>query len=172
VPLHHVSHSFSIVTLFLHAQVERIKRESPHGQQKGWALRGLIVKSGDDCRQVRLEGVHSHMHPFIVTCTHPFIVNSRDDCRQVRLEGLQSHAPIHCHMHPFIVKSGDDCRQVRLEGVHSHMHPFIVTCTHPFIVNSGDDCRQVRLEGVHSHMHPFSVTCTHSLSIPGMTAAR
>ena len=92
MPLHHVSHSFSIVTLFLHAQVERIKRESPHGQQKGWALRGLIVKSGDDCRQVRLEGVHSHMHPFIVTCTHPFIVNSRDDCRQVRLERVQSHA--------------------------------------------------------------------------------
>mmetsp|Transcript_19596 Transcript_19596/g.54591 ORF Transcript_19596/g.54591 Transcript_19596/m.54591 type:complete len:316 (+) Transcript_19596:179-1126(+) len=32
-------------------KVERIKRESPHGQQKGWALRGIIVKSGDDCRQ-------------------------------------------------------------------------------------------------------------------------
>lgn len=31
----------------------RIQRESPHGPRKGWALRCVIVKSGDDCRQVR-----------------------------------------------------------------------------------------------------------------------
>lgn len=35
------------------AKVRRIQRESPHGMRKGWALRCVIVKSGDDCRQVR-----------------------------------------------------------------------------------------------------------------------
>ncbi|GLC48923.1 hypothetical protein PLESTB_000163400 [Pleodorina starrii] len=32
-------------------KVKRIQRESPHGRRKGWALRCVIVKSGDDCRQ-------------------------------------------------------------------------------------------------------------------------
>jgi phosphatidylinositol 4-kinase B len=32
-------------------QVKRIQRESPQGRRKGWALRCVIVKSGDDCRQ-------------------------------------------------------------------------------------------------------------------------
>lgn len=35
------------------AKVKRIQRESPHGRRAGWALRCVIVKSGDDCRQVR-----------------------------------------------------------------------------------------------------------------------
>ncbi|KAK9837506.1 hypothetical protein WJX81_007387 [Elliptochloris bilobata] len=29
----------------------RIQRESPHGRRPGWAVRPVIVKSGDDCRQ-------------------------------------------------------------------------------------------------------------------------
>ncbi|KAK9814469.1 hypothetical protein WJX72_006450 [[Myrmecia] bisecta] len=29
----------------------RIKKESPHGRRPGWAVRSVIVKSGDDCRQ-------------------------------------------------------------------------------------------------------------------------
>ncbi|GIL89846.1 hypothetical protein Vretimale_19274 [Volvox reticuliferus] len=33
------------------AKVKRIQRESPHGRRQGWALRCVIVKSGDDCRQ-------------------------------------------------------------------------------------------------------------------------
>jgi hypothetical protein len=33
-------------------KVRRLKRESPHGKRKGWAMRCIIVKSGDDCRQV------------------------------------------------------------------------------------------------------------------------
>ncbi|KXZ46991.1 hypothetical protein GPECTOR_39g485 [Gonium pectorale] len=33
------------------AKVKRIQRESPHGRRAGWALRCVIVKSGDDCRQ-------------------------------------------------------------------------------------------------------------------------
>lgn len=35
-------------------KVARIRRESPHGQRPGWALRCVIVKSGDDCRQEQL----------------------------------------------------------------------------------------------------------------------
>lgn len=34
------------------ARVKRIQKESPHGRRAGWALRCVIVKSGDDCRQV------------------------------------------------------------------------------------------------------------------------
>lgn len=30
----------------------RVQRESPHGRRPGWAVRPVIVKSGDDCRQV------------------------------------------------------------------------------------------------------------------------
>ncbi|GLI62236.1 hypothetical protein VaNZ11_004831 [Volvox africanus] len=33
------------------AKVKRIQHESPHGRRQGWALRCVIVKSGDDCRQ-------------------------------------------------------------------------------------------------------------------------
>ena len=29
----------------------RVQRASPHGRRAGWALRPVIVKSGDDCRQ-------------------------------------------------------------------------------------------------------------------------
>ena len=29
----------------------RVRRASPHGRRAGWALRPVIVKSGDDCRQ-------------------------------------------------------------------------------------------------------------------------
>ena len=32
-------------------RVKRIQRESPQGRREGWALRCVIVKSGDDCRQ-------------------------------------------------------------------------------------------------------------------------
>eukprot|EP00798_Chlamydomonas_sp_ICE-L_P018982 gene18982-25561_t len=35
-------------------KVKRIQRESPMGQRKGWALRCVIVKNGDDCRQEHL----------------------------------------------------------------------------------------------------------------------
>jgi len=31
----------------------RVQRESPHGRRPGWAVRPVIVKSGDDCRQAR-----------------------------------------------------------------------------------------------------------------------
>jgi hypothetical protein len=33
-------------------KVKRLQRESPHGKRPGWALRCVIVKNGDDCRQV------------------------------------------------------------------------------------------------------------------------
>jgi phosphatidylinositol 4-kinase len=33
------------------AKCERIRRRSPHGRRPGWAVRPVIVKSGDDCRQ-------------------------------------------------------------------------------------------------------------------------
>ena len=29
----------------------RVKKASPHGRRKGWSLKPVIVKSGDDCRQ-------------------------------------------------------------------------------------------------------------------------
>lgn len=32
----------------------RVQARSPHGRRKGWALRPVIVKSGDDCRQESL----------------------------------------------------------------------------------------------------------------------
>jgi phosphatidylinositol 4-kinase len=35
------------------ARTRRLQRESPHARRQGWALRCVIVKSGDDCRQVR-----------------------------------------------------------------------------------------------------------------------
>ena len=33
------------------ARQERVRRSSLHGRRPGWALRSVIVKSGDDCRQ-------------------------------------------------------------------------------------------------------------------------
>ncbi|GAX76345.1 hypothetical protein CEUSTIGMA_g3791.t1 [Chlamydomonas eustigma] len=35
-------------------KVKRLQRESPHGKRPGWALRCVIVKNGDDCRQEHL----------------------------------------------------------------------------------------------------------------------
>lgn len=32
-------------------KMESVRRQSPHGRRKGWQLRSVIVKSGDDCRQ-------------------------------------------------------------------------------------------------------------------------
>ncbi|CAD7704002.1 unnamed protein product [Ostreobium quekettii] len=32
-------------------KVDAIRKQSPHGRRKGWQLRCVIVKSGDDCRQ-------------------------------------------------------------------------------------------------------------------------
>ncbi|CAD7700802.1 unnamed protein product [Ostreobium quekettii] len=32
-------------------KVAAVRRQSPHGRRKGWQLRCVIVKSGDDCRQ-------------------------------------------------------------------------------------------------------------------------
>ena len=34
-----------------HHKCSRIQRSSPHGRRPGWAVRPVIVKSGDDCRQ-------------------------------------------------------------------------------------------------------------------------
>ena len=34
-------------------KAKRVQRLSPHGRRPGWAVRPIIVKSGDDCRQVR-----------------------------------------------------------------------------------------------------------------------
>lgn len=47
------------------ARVRRLQRESPHARQQGWALRCVIVKSGDDCRQVRAWSVRLE---YIVSC--------------------------------------------------------------------------------------------------------
>lgn len=33
------------------AKCKRIQAESPHGRRPAWAVRAVIVKSGDDCRQ-------------------------------------------------------------------------------------------------------------------------
>ena len=33
------------------AKVARLRQLSPHGRSPRWALRPVIVKSGDDCRQ-------------------------------------------------------------------------------------------------------------------------
>lgn len=33
------------------AKCRRIQAESPHGRRPNWAVRPVIVKSGDDCRQ-------------------------------------------------------------------------------------------------------------------------
>ena len=33
------------------AKCKRIQAESPHGRRPAWAVRPIIVKSGDDCRQ-------------------------------------------------------------------------------------------------------------------------
>ena len=35
-------------------KAKRVQGLSPHGRRPGWAVRPIIVKSGDDCRQVRL----------------------------------------------------------------------------------------------------------------------
>lgn len=40
----HVLHRFD-------SKCKRIQSESPHGRRPGWAVRPVIVKSGDDCRQ-------------------------------------------------------------------------------------------------------------------------
>ena len=32
-------------------QAARIRKHSPYGRRPGWAVRPVIVKSGDDCRQ-------------------------------------------------------------------------------------------------------------------------
>ena len=34
-------------------KARRVKGQSPHGRRPGWAVRPIIVKSGDDCRQVQ-----------------------------------------------------------------------------------------------------------------------
>jgi len=34
-------------------KAKRVQAQSPHGRRPGWAVRPVIVKSGDDCRQVR-----------------------------------------------------------------------------------------------------------------------
>ena len=33
-------------------KARRVQTQSPHGRRPGWAVRPVIVKSGDDCRQV------------------------------------------------------------------------------------------------------------------------
>lgn len=33
------------------SKCKRIQAESPHGRRPAWAVRPVIVKSGDDCRQ-------------------------------------------------------------------------------------------------------------------------
>ena len=33
---------------------ERVRQRSPYGRRPGWALRPVMVKSGDDCRQEAL----------------------------------------------------------------------------------------------------------------------
>ena len=35
-------------------KAKRVQGLSPHGRRPGWAVRPIIVKSGDDCRQVQL----------------------------------------------------------------------------------------------------------------------
>ena len=43
----------SLTYCHVYRQVKRLQRESPHGRRPGWALRCVVVKNGDDCRQVR-----------------------------------------------------------------------------------------------------------------------
>ena len=37
--------------IIAHQQVARVRKHSPFGRKPGWAVRPVIVKSGDDCRQ-------------------------------------------------------------------------------------------------------------------------
>ena len=47
------------VARLVHRQVARVRKHSPFGRKPGWAVRPVIVKSGDDCRQ-ELSGDAAH----------------------------------------------------------------------------------------------------------------
>ena len=52
-------------------KAKRVQGLSPHGRRPGWAVRPIIVKSGDDCRQVRPWSTHAAartVHPPLVSC--------------------------------------------------------------------------------------------------------
>ena len=41
-------------------KAKRVQGLSPHGRRPGWAVRPIIVKSGDDCRQVHPASAACH----------------------------------------------------------------------------------------------------------------
>ena len=53
-------------------KAKRVQGLSPHGRRPGWAVRPIIVKSGDDCRQVRLVPlVHVSLFPVKLLAARP-----------------------------------------------------------------------------------------------------
>lgn len=58
------------------AKCKRIQAESPHGRRPAWAVRAVIVKSGDDCRQellaVQLISTFYDIFQVLPSC-HPVI---------------------------------------------------------------------------------------------------
>ena len=50
-------------------KAKRVQRQSPHGRRPGWAVRPIIVKSGDDCRQVRINFSRLQQGPILQHCS-------------------------------------------------------------------------------------------------------
>lgn len=88
-------------------KVERIRQASPYGSLPGWALKGVIVKSGDDCRQEHMavqiiSGLHAifqeaglplWLRPFevLVTSSHSAFIEAISNAPSVH--SVKARAP-------------------------------------------------------------------------------
>jgi hypothetical protein len=76
-------------------KAKRVQAQSPHGRRPGWAVRPVIVKSGDDCRQVRACCLHLPRNAVLVlgSCS-----GDEGSCRYGRVQPLKySHSPSSRH---------------------------------------------------------------------------
>ena len=86
---------------------QRVRRASPHGRRAGWALRPVIVKSGDDCRQELLAAQLIAAFHSIWQARLPYACMPT-----ITLPELLSFKHSSCWaLRPIIVKNGDDCCQ-------------------------------------------------------------
>lgn len=76
-------------------KAKRVQAQSPHGRRPGWAVRPVIVKSGDDCRQVRACCLHLLRNAALVleSCS-----GDERSCRYGRVQPPKySHSPSSRH---------------------------------------------------------------------------